>query len=78
MVSIERLGAGSEDFFVLPFVGAWVTQCSSVSWRANSAAWSWSESVERRSSHAVAEAGMELIAVPPEIWPMLRVVRGSA
>ncbi len=38
---------------------------------------SWSESVERRSSQAVADAGMELIEVPPAIWPMLRVVRGS-
>ena len=45
---------------------------SSVAWRA-----SWAGSVERRSSRAVADSGMELMEVPPEMWPTLRVVRGG-
>ena len=38
----------------------------------------WVASVERRSSRAVADAGMELMEVPPEMWPTLMVVCGSA
>ena len=38
---------------------------------------SWVGSVERMSSRAVADSGMELMAVPPEMWPTLRVVAGS-
>jgi len=38
---------------------------------------SWLGSVERRSSKATADSGMELIEVPPEMWPTLMVVRGS-
>ena len=36
------------------------------------------ESVERRSSRAVADSGMALMEVPPEMWPTLMVVRGLA
>ena len=37
---------------------------------------SWVESVERKSRRAVADSGMELMEVPPEMWPTLMVVRG--
>ena len=77
MVSMEREGVRVAGFLAGVDAGALVTHWSRDSRRASSAAWSWAESVERRSSQAEAEAGMELMEVPPEIEPMLRVVRGA-
>src|ERR1035441_5305820 len=77
MVSMEREGVRVAGFLAGVDAGALVTHWSRDSRRASSAAWSWAESVERRASQAEAEAGMELMEVPPEIEPMLRVVRGA-
>ena len=80
-------GAVADGFDVRVLaVGAWL----SLSWvasvmmsskivrgRSVAVEMSWAESVERRSSRAVADSGMELMEVPPEMWPTLMVVRGS-
>src|SRR6266851_5905159 len=49
---------------------------SRIWWIVVAVAVSWVESVERRSRRAVADSGMELMEVPPEMWPTLMVVRG--
>ncbi len=53
-----------------------VTMSSKIWWMAVAVEMSWAGSVERRSRRAVADSGMELMEVPPEMWPTLMVVRG--
>ena len=58
--------------------GGVVTISSKIWWTAVAVETSWVGSVERMSRSAVADSGMELMEVPPEMWPTLMVVRGSA
>src|SRR5277367_4002687 len=59
------------------FVVDWVVMMSSkIAWTSVAVEMSWEGSVERRSRRAVADSGMELMEVPPEMWPTLMVVRG--
>ena len=57
-------------------VVAVATISSRIWWTSVAVATSWAGSVERRSRRAVADSGMELTEVPPEMWPTLMVVRG--
>ncbi len=69
MVSMWSFGGG----LVVEWV---VTMSSKMAWTSVAVETSWVGSVERRSRRAVADSGMELMEVPPEMWPTLRVVRG--
>ncbi len=74
-------GAVADEFDVRAGSVAWrVGGDDRVEDAAISAVWrsSWAGSVERRSSRAEADSGMELMEVPPVIWPALKVVRGLA
>ena len=72
MVSIRSLG-GVEVFGCVDAV----TVSSKMRWISVAVEMSWVGSVERMSIRAVADSGMELMEVPPEMWPTLMVVRGS-
>ena len=72
MASMWSLGGGVVVFCVVD--GA--TTSSKIWWTAVAVATSCVGSVERMSRRAVADSGMELTEVPPEMWPTLMVVSG--